>query len=407
MVEWPPVAFFGPRRGSAKNGAGSFHSETDLGCSPSLFVGLLAVGLSLSACKTERTEQTETTPVHPSPAQPEMKQPESPEAHPRESKTQLEPADFSRPALLGPLDPTLRSRPIAEQQAYLLKLLSAFEAPSEKAQAELTRTITSSSWLGFGNPKIAEPALTQAECQAGWRERLPHPASPECGHRNMVRIAQEVCIDQYEFPNVLCEYPVVWTRSSEAAELCSALGKRLCDAHEWEGACTGEVLPVAEEYAYSKLPKGEGPEYRRARRILMEGWHNQARAISWAYGPEKNHTLCGTGSRKSASCNTVDYGICGTNDYPAGSFPACHSKGGVYDQHGNVAEHMSFPLYSEQLGGRGYTEMKGSWFLFAREETHPDDCRWRAKNWHTTKVADPNSHRNYHLGFRCCADITP
>jgi hypothetical protein len=30
MDEWPPVAVFGPRRGSAKNGAGSVQSETDL-----------------------------------------------------------------------------------------------------------------------------------------------------------------------------------------------------------------------------------------------------------------------------------------------------------------------------------------------------------------------------------------
>jgi hypothetical protein len=49
--------------------------------------------------------------------------------------------------------------------------------------------------------------------------------------------------------------------------------------------------------------------------------------------------------------------------------------------------------------------MKGSWFIFANEQTHPDDCRWRAKNWHTTPVDHWNSHRNYHLGFRCCRDV--
>jgi hypothetical protein len=69
---------------------------------------------------------------------------------------------------------------------------------------------------------------------------------------------------------------------------------------------------------------------------------------------------------------------------------------------------MSLPLYPEELGvaaGVGWTEMKGSWFLFAREETHPDDCRWRARNWHTTRTDHWNSHRNYHLGFRCCKDV--
>jgi hypothetical protein len=81
----------------------------------------------------------------------------------------------------------------------------------------------------------------------------------------------------------------------------------------------------------------------------------------------------------------------------------------VYDQHGNAAEHMSLPVYPEELSqgpDADWTEMKGSWFIFAREEAHPDDCRWRARNWHTTRVAERLSHRNYHLGFRCCADTT-
>jgi formylglycine-generating enzyme len=364
------------------------------------------------ACNIDRTKKTQadqdSKSISPTPSEKEGSSPplHTPEKRNHEERSQpKKPQDFERSAALGPIDLGLRSRPIAEQQAYLLRLLFAFEAPSDQARAELTRIVTSSTWLSFGNPKVAEPALTQDECQAAWAGRSPIAGSPDCGHRNMVRASSSVCIDQYEFPNVLCEYPVVWARASEAAELCSALGKRLCDAHEWEGACAGAILPVEDEYAYARLPKGEGTEYRRARRILMEGWHNQERATTWAYGAEKNHALCATGSKKSASCTTVDFGICGTNNYPAGSFPSCHSQSGVYDQHGNVAEHMSFPLYSEQLRGRGYTEMKGSWFLFAREETHPDDCRWRARNWHTTKVTDPNSHRNYHLGFRCCADV--
>jgi sulfatase modifying factor 1 len=71
---------------------------------------------------------------------------------------------------------------------------------------------------------------------------------------------------------------------------------------------------------------------------------------------------------------------------------------------------MNLPLQPEQLasaGGMGETEMKGSWFIFASYEAHLDDCRWRAPNWHGTRVLDRNSHRNYHLGFRCCKDIEP
>jgi hypothetical protein len=76
--------------------------------------------------------------------------------------------------------------------------------------------------------------------------------------------------------------------------------------------------------------------------------------------------------------------------------------------HGNAAEHMNLPLEAAELasrGGSGVAEMKGSWFIFLRGEAHEDDCRWRAPAWHASKLADPESHRNYHLGFRCCKDL--
>jgi len=38
---------------------------------------------------------------------------------------------------------------------------------------------------------------------------------------------------------------------------------------------------------------------------------------------------------------------------------------------------------------------------------HPDDCRWRALMWHAGPIRALDSHRNYHLGFRCCKDIPP
>jgi len=76
--------------------------------------------------------------------------------------------------------------------------------------------------------------------------------------------------------------------------------------------------------------------------------------------------------------------------------------------HGNAAEHMNYPMKPDELaslGRYGETEMKGSWFIFASYEAHEDDCHWRAPDWHATGVMSVGSHSNYHLGFRCCANV--
>jgi formylglycine-generating enzyme len=275
-------------------------------------------------------------------------------------------------------------------------------------QTEAVRAVLrSDEWMGQGNPKVTRHPLSRAECLAR-RAAAPRVVAgdPRCGGPNMVPLydpaageraeSARACIDQFEFPNVACEYPLVWTRANEAQTLCKAVGKRLCDAHEWEGACAGAVKRPETEYAFGE------------RRIMMQYLHNKSREVVWAYGKEKNHAVCGALSKKSPKCFAGGWHLCGTNDYPAGSFPECVSSLGVYDQHGNVAEHMNFPMKPEELasrGGLGQTEMKGSWFIFAQAEAHEDDCRFRAPDWHASRIDDTNSHRNYHLGFRCCRDL--
>jgi sulfatase modifying factor 1 len=291
-----------------------------------------------------------------------------------------------------------------QREALLQKMRRALSLDGSKLSA--VRAIFSrSDWMSQGNPKISKHAMTRAECRQR-RHGAPRLAEPDprCGAANMVPLTPRnssvvepvACIDQYEFPNIACEYPVVWVRADEASELCHALGKRLCDAHEWEGACAGSVRNPDDEYAWGQ------------NRITMEYLHNLGRDVVWAYGREQNHALCATGSKKSPKCLAGGFTLCGTNDYPAGAFPDCVSPLGVYDQHGNAAEHMNLPMKPEELGSRGgtgETEMKGSWFIFKEAPAHPDDCRFRAPGWHHTKVTDPNSHRNYHLGFRCCRDV--
>ncbi|MCB9581506.1 MAG: hypothetical protein H6717_31040 [Polyangiaceae bacterium] len=284
----------------------------------------------------------------------------------------------------------------------------------DKEIAALREIIGDSRVISEGNPDISEHPMKRSECyrirkDAGLEspKALAELAKKEsvCKARYMVPVTGKpdagvtpVCIDQYEFPDIPCEYPTVYASAKQASDMCRAVGKRLCDAHEWEGACAGELRKAEDEYLWD-----------RPRRMEMWYFKNKDRQKVWAYGPEKNHALCATASHKSRKCNGGGWETCGSNTYPAGAFPKCVSSFGVYDQHGNAAEHMSLPMKPEDLGSRGglgETEMKGSWFIFLREEAHEDDCRWRAPAWHATRVDDPMSHMNYHLGFRCCKDIS-
>lgn len=313
--------------------------------------------------------------------------------------------DASAPDAEAPSPPEPST--LAEQREQLYKLLADGGASPEEVAA-VRAIVEASPFIGQGNPDVTVHPMTRAECRKRRSEAKVVADDPAiCGKKYMVplynpeagqtRDAAKVCIDQFEFPGLPCEYPVVNVRANEAEAICRAVGKRLCDAHEWEGGCAGALHSPDEEYLFNHD------------RRYSSGMHNIKRQIVWAYGPKKNHPICGTTSFKTKDCPGGGWKQCGSNTFPTGSFPECKSPFGVYDQHGNAAEHMNLPTRPEEMMSRGtdggLTEMKGSWFIFAKGEPHLDDCRWREPSWHESKVKDPNSHRNYHLGFRCCRDL--
>lgn len=117
----------------------------------------------------------------------------------------------------------------------------------------------------------------------------------------------------------------------------------------------------------------------------MRGAHNLGAAAreTWAYGPAFRKGVCGTSSHKSPGWPGGGWDFCGSNTFPAGSFPECRSPPGVFDLHGYVAEHMKLPLDESQMASRGsrilsVTEMKGSWFAFDDFKAHEDACHWSA-----------------------------
>ncbi|RZA24979.1 MAG: hypothetical protein EOP10_08265 [Proteobacteria bacterium] len=274
--------------------------------------------------------------------------------------------------------------------------------------------------IGQGNPATTKHPMTTEQClekaktagitfeNPGYEKICGAPyMSPLFDPAKQKPEDAKVCIDQFEFPNIPCEYPVVWTQANEAVEICAAEGKRICDAHEWEGACAGDLQP--EDYKFDSF-KNLPPEGQlKARRAAHNAVANKNEV--YPYGTERKKGICAMNSTKDNGCNGGDWKRCGSNTYPAGSFPECRSKFDVFDQNGNAAEHMNIPTKPEEMASAnplkplGYTEMKGSWFIWDKYQAHPDHCRWRAPYWHGTKITDPKSHSNYHLSFRCCKDV--
>ena len=308
---------------------------------------------------------------------------------------------------------------LEQQNEHLFRKLQQEHALGDEAIQRIRDIFKRSGFAGQGNPAVSQHPQTPEQCRAarqqgpvredaGAFERIcgaPHMA-PLYDPKTQGTDEARTCIDQFEFPDIPCEYPVVWIRAREAAQVCEAMGKRLCDAHEWEGACEGSLQPP--DYRFD-LARGVAPDEGVRR---MRAAHNQAHAAAkrWSYGPQYRNGVCATGSKKSAECMGGGWNACGSNTYPTGAFPECRSALGVYDLNGNAAEHMNLPLDESQMASRGstvlgHTEMKGSWFVFDAYRAHEDWCRWRAPYWHGSRVLDPHSHANYHLGFRCCKTL--
>ncbi len=306
-----------------------------------------------------------------------------------------------------------------DQNEALFQQLRKTHDLTDDQMAKIRAVFRKARFMGQGNPAVSTHPATGAEC----REKLSNTgvsykneaAEKICGGKYMAPLYDPetqspedapACIDCFEFPNIPCAWPVVWVRAIEAAQICAILGKRLCDAHEWESACEGKLIPP--DYPFD-LAENQSPE--TAVRLMRNAYNRKyGTEKKWSYGDEYQKGICGADSRKTPGCDGGGWSKCGSNTYPAGYFPDCRSPLGVYDLNGNAAEHMNLPLNGNQMASRGskelgYTEMKGSWFIFDFYRAHPDWCRWRAPFWHGSRVMDPKSHHNYHLGFRCCKTV--
>lgn len=325
------------------------------------------------------------------------------------------PVDTNAPAKEAGLDArepdaspdAARDAPPAGEELHLstkeaLRSLAALAMELDAGSAPLLWSIaTEPGRFNQGNPELARHAIDRARCEEGLRGVTLQTEAQRTtchGKRNMVPIyrgadagAAQACIDVFEFPDEACELPFVWGTPSAAERLCKAEGKRLCTQPEWTLACAGD-------------PAG-GPDR------------------AYAYGDTLDLTVCNTnkphpfgpdGETWLCSARTAEtaWATCATETEPAGAFPGCRSRFGVYDLHGNVAEMMTRLGADKQV----LTQLKGSAFFYvdvARQpserqkpgtrETYPDHCGYDPR-WHVEELKDAG-HSNYHLGFRCCLGL--
>lgn len=307
----------------------------------------------------------------------------------------------------GPSAPAPDPRPLhLETQEQLLALFSIrpFSDKEIKRKGDphdfLRKNVgpDSPARMNQGNKAIAGHAISREQCLEGLRDVVLQTDEQRkvCGADNMVPIYKKgdpskarACIDVFEFPNRPCELPYIWVGPTQASILCEMQGKRLCAQEEWILACRGD-------------PAGE------------EDW-------LYAYGNELDLTACNTNKRAADAGEPIcdpdsvssTWKTCHTNTEPAGSFPRCRSRFGVFDLHGNVAEEMvRFDVEENGL----VSQLKGSAFFYvdvARKhnerqkegarETYPDHCAHDPR-WHVEPMRTA-WHVNYHLGFRCCKSV--
>jgi formylglycine-generating enzyme required for sulfatase activity len=169
------------------------------------------------------------------------------------------------------------------------------------------------------------------------------------------------CIDRFEYPNVLGQYPWVFVTFNEASDLCSDAGKRICSEDEWTFACEGdEALPY---------PTG----YSRP---------SEACVIDRPWREYDEEAFADRTSR--AALLELDRAWQGE---ASGSRPECRSPFGVYDMTGNVDE------WTRSTARTGYQSiLKGGYWAPVR-----DRCRASTR-------AHSENFALYQQGFRCCAD---
>ena len=292
---------------------------------------------------------------------------------------------------------------------------------SDQQMNAIRRIFAKSGYIGQGNPAVTQHPVTPEQCQAkldaagvryenprfekiceakymaplirsGQRSspKMPRPASTSSSFPTSLRLSRGLGESPRGRGDLLGGGRAALRRPRMGGRVRREPSSLRITASIWQGDCRLKTRFTA---CASRTTRLTAPTKR------------------WSYGPDvsERHLRHVEARRPPAAMAAAGRDAVQTLFRP-GTFPACHSPLEVYDLNGNAAEHMNLPLNESQMSSRGskelgYTEMKGSWFIFDTYRAHEDWCRWRAPFWHGTRVMDEHSHANYHLGFRCCKSL--
>ena len=130
------------------------------------------------------------------------------------------------------LSSAARAESLRDQNDILFRQLQTVHGLSDEQMRAIRKIFSDSGFIGQGNPAITRHPVSPQECREKLEKRGVHYENGEfekiCGAKYMAPLynpatqkAEEAtaCIDQFEFPDIPCAYPVVWVRAREAADM--------------------------------------------------------------------------------------------------------------------------------------------------------------------------------------------